>query len=30
LATDALLENGGEIAPLAPATLEALDSVVRD
>jgi acetyltransferase len=30
LATDALLENGGEIAPLAPATLEALDKVLPE
>lgn len=30
LATDALLENGGEVAPLAPATLEALDKVLPE
>jgi acetyltransferase len=30
LATDALLENGGELAPLAPATLAALDKVLPE
>lgn len=30
LATDALLENGGEVAPLDPATLEALNKVLPE